>query len=229
MSKAKIILVSGANRGIGNEVCNQLSKLGHKVILASRDIEKGRAAIKQFAVPVDLIELDLNESQTLIQAQSDLKKRYGRLDVLVNNAAVVSSSKGFDMVSIKEIRKILEVNLFGTIELTQHLLPLLRKSSQGRIINVSSGMGALNEAGGGYAAYRLSKASLNAFSAFLSRDLWGLNINVNSVCPGWVQTDMGGTGASRSVEKGAETIVWLATAESIPDGKFIRDKKVISW
>jgi NAD(P)-dependent dehydrogenase (short-subunit alcohol dehydrogenase family) len=229
MPKSKIILVSGGNRGIGYEVCKQLSLLGHTVILAARDIDKGNAAIKQLGTPVDLLELDLNESQTFLQAHSDIEKKYGRLDVLVNNAAIVSSSKGFDTVSIKEIRKILDVNLFGTIELTQQLMPLIRNSRDGRIINVSSAMGALNDAGSGYAAYRLSKAALNAFSTFLSKDLSGLNISVNSVCPGWVQTDMGGTGASRSVEKGAETIVWLATAESIPNSKFVRDKKVISW
>jgi NAD(P)-dependent dehydrogenase (short-subunit alcohol dehydrogenase family) len=149
--------------------------------------------------------------------------------VLINNAGIISSSKGVDKVGMDEIRALLETNFFGPLQLTQSLPPLLEKSPDGRIINISSGMGALHEVGCGYAAYRLSKTALNSFSAILAKDLAGTNIKVNSMCPGWVRTEMGGSNASRSVERGADTAVWLATAKEIPNGKFLRDRKVIEW
>jgi NAD(P)-dependent dehydrogenase (short-subunit alcohol dehydrogenase family) len=129
---------------------------------------------------------------------------------------------------MKEVRGVMETNLFGAWELIQQLLPLLRKSDDGRIVNISSGKGALASLTGDHAAYSLSKLALNGLTLMLSNELRG-EITVNSMCPGWVKTDMGGPNAHRSVEEGSDTAVWLSTAENIPSGKFLRDRKVIDW
>jgi len=225
----KTILVSGGNRGIGFEVCRQLSGQGHRVILGSRDPEKGNTALKRLGSGVQCVELDMIHTDRFAEIHSIIDSQYGKLDVLINNAAITGSSKGFDKAPVNEIKNVLQTNCLGAIELTRQLLPLIKKSADGRIINISSGMGAVNDGGSGYAAYRLSKAAINAFTVFLADDLSGTDIRVNAVCPGWVRTDMGGRYASRSVEKGAETIIWLATETFIPNGKFLRDKKVINW
>ncbi|MEQ8926314.1 MAG: SDR family NAD(P)-dependent oxidoreductase, partial [Fulvivirga sp.] len=132
-------------------------------------------------------------------------------------------------VDMDTVRRTMQINLYGPMDLSKTLLNLLKGSAEGRIINISSGLGAMNEMAGGHPSYRLSKVGLNAFTKILSSDLSDTNIKVNSMCPGWVKTDMGGKGAQRSVEQGADTAVWLATAEDIPNGKFLRDRKVIEW
>ena len=229
MNHNKIILVTGGNRGIGLEICKQLAEQDHKVILTARDAERAKIALKKLQDTVQFLILDVTQPESFKKVKIFIQEKYERLDVLINNAGIISSSKGVDKVGMDEIRALMETNLFGPIQLTQSLLPLLEKSPDGRIINISSGMGALHEVGGGYAAYRLSKTALNSFSAILARDLAGTNIKVNSMCPGWVRTDMGGPSASRSVERGADTAVWLATADDIPNGKFLRDLRVIEW
>lgn len=229
MDSKRIILVTGANRGIGFEICRQLAEMDQHVILTARNEEKGKAASAKLNGEVDFLRLDMTAPETFAEARRIIEEKYGKLDVLINNAGISKGSKGFDQAAMEDIRFVMETNLFGPVALIKTLLPLLLKSDDSRIINISSGMGAINDAGSGYAAYRLSKASLNAFSAFLAKDLSGTHIKVNAVCPGWVRTDMGGPLALRSVAKGAETAVWLATATSIPNGKFVRDQKVINW
>ena len=132
-------------------------------------------------------------------------------------------------VNIEEVKRIMETNFYGPMRMNKTFLPLLKKSDEARIINISSGMGALNSLTGGYAGYRLSKTGLNAQTILLSHELKQTGIKVFSVCPGWVKTDMGGKSAPRPVEKGAETAVWLATEKNPASGKFFRDKKIISW
>ena len=227
---SKRIIVTGANRGIGLETALQLSRAGHQVIMAVRDVSKGKEALRNAGHPrdIEVIPLDISDPFSIADFKEKISEVFELIDVLINNAAILQDSKyTFRTIPDELLQKMLNTNLFGSIRLTQALLPLLDKSNDPRVINISSGMGALNEMGGGHPAYRLSKTSLNSFTAVLAAE--EPHIKVNAVCPGWVQTDMGGSGAHRPVEKGAETPVWLATADDIPTGKFWRDKKVIDW
>jgi NAD(P)-dependent dehydrogenase (short-subunit alcohol dehydrogenase family) len=155
---------------------------------------------------------------------------FGRLDVLINNAGIIAKGEAPALkVGLPVIRTTLETNMLGPLHLAQSLVPLLRHGTSARIVNMSSGMGELGDNSGGHAAYRISKTALNAVSAILAAELRG-TIAVNSMCPGWVKTDMGGAGADRDVAEGADTAVWLAL--DAPDkltGKFVRDRKVIPW
>ncbi|ELR71586.1 3-oxoacyl-[acyl-carrier protein] reductase [Fulvivirga imtechensis AK7] len=229
---SKTIVVTGGNRGIGYEICRQLATLGHSVILTARDPQKGLRAQQQLqAEGLDTIlkMLDVADHESISHFIDDIKTEHQRVDVLINNAAV-SQDQGYDSTNIPMdlMQDTINVNFYGIMELTQALLPLIRKSSDGRIVNISSGMGAVSSMGGGYPGYRISKVALNALTQILAADLRG-EVTVNSMCPGWVRTGMGGKNAPRSVEKGAETAVWLATAPDIPNGKFLRDKRVILW
>ena len=172
--------------------------------------------------------LDVTSEESVHSLVRFVQKEFGRLDVLINNAALGGGENSL-RISMPEFRKPFETNFFGPLLLSQLMVPLLRKSDSGRIINISSGMGALNRMGGGDAAYRISKTALNSLTAVMAADLSGTAIRVNTMCPGWVKTDMGGSGAPRSIEKGAETAVWLALEKNIPSGEFFRDKKVIEW
>ncbi len=225
----RIVLVTGGNRGIGKEVCRQLAGLGNKVFLGSRNKKKGDKVAAELGEGITAVELSVSNDEDIKHAVDLIKREHGRLDVLINNAGVYIGSSGLLKPDIESIRDTFETNFYGPIKLNAAFIPLLRKSKEGRIINISSGMGAIDDLHGNYAAYRMSKVGLNAQTIILARELEGGGIKVNAMCPGWVRTDMGGSGASRSVEKGAETAVWLATESKIPTGKFFRDKKVIPW
>lgn len=230
-----ISLVTGANRGIGLEICRQLAELGHTVILTARNAVKGETAAKSLSGDVHFLQLDVTSDASVNSCAGDLEKQFGKLDVLVNNAAIfkvdpLGKAKGIKDVTTDEVKAIMETNFFGPLRVNHAFLPLLTKSKEGRIINVSSGMGELSDLRyGGYAGYRLSKAGLNAQTIQLAAELRHTSIKVNAMCPGWVRTDMGGPDATRSVAKGAETAVWLATAEGLPTGRFWRDKREIRW
>jgi NAD(P)-dependent dehydrogenase (short-subunit alcohol dehydrogenase family) len=168
--------------------------------------------------------------QQLPIAIAFIKDTDGRLDVLINNAGMIAKGEAPALnVALATIRTTLETNALGPLHVVQALAPFLKRSESGRIVNMSSGMGALADNSGGHAAYRLSKATLNAVTAILAAELRG-SVTVNSVCPGWVRTDMGGRGATREVAEGAETAVWLALdAPQTLTGKFLRDREVIPW
>ena len=225
----RVALVTGANRGIGFEVCRQLAEHGHEVILTSRDEKKGEAAAKRLGGAVSFQMLDVREERTIRDAVESVKRRFGHLDVLVNNAGISKGSKGLVDADVEDVKRLMETNFYGPMKVSRAFLPLLRKSRGARIINVSSGMGALDDLSGGYAGYRLSKSGLNAQTILLANELKGSEIKVFAVCPGWVRTDMGGRLAPRSVEEGADTIVWLASAQDAPSGKSYRDRKEIPW
>lgn len=225
----KTIIVTGANRGIGLEICKQLAKLGHDVVLTARTRTKGIAAVDEISGHVTFAELDLANAESIKNFGDRMKKRSDHIDVLINNAGIGVGNSGLENVNVQEVKEIMETNFYGPMQLNAMLIPLLKKSEDGRIINMSSGMGALDDLTGAYAGYRLSKAGLNAQTILLSNELKGAGIKVNAMCPGWVRTDMGGAGADRPVSKGAETAVWLATVKTIQTGKFYRDKKVIPW
>ncbi len=224
----KIILVTGGNRGIGKEICRQLDQMDHQVILCSRDLSKGEKAAGQMSPKVDVQELDVIDTQSIQKLAKYIQSTYGKLDVLINNAGIISEDSSIVDSDPSDYRKVMETNFYGPWEMIKAFIPLLQKSKDGRIINISSQMGELSELKrGGRAAYRMSKAALNALTIQLSGEL--PKIKVNAMHPGWVKTDMGGKDAQREVDKGAESAVWLSVNEEIPNGCFIIDKKVKDW
>ena len=228
-----IIVVTGGNRGIGFEVCRQLAGRGAQVILTARQPQAGEKAVKQLAaekLTAQFQPLNVTDPASAAALRYHLQRTFGRLDVLINNAGIYPKEDGPGLeVSLATVRNTLETNTLAPLHLAQTMTPLLKRSGAARIINVSSGMGALSDMQGGYAAYRLSKTALNAVTAILAAELRGV-VAVNSVCPGWVRTDMGGANAEREVPQGASGIVWLAL-EAPQDftGHFTRDGKVITW
>lgn len=219
----RIALVSGAGRGIGREIARQLvEEHGYLVLAGARDPSK--VDLKGSVVP---LELDITDPASVEAARKTIASDPGRLDVLINNAGVGGPADRAADADLYEVHRVLETNLFGAWRLAQATLPLLRTSDDPRIVNVSSGMGQLADMGGGYAAYRISKTALNALTRVLAAE--ELGIRVNSICPGWVRTDMGGSGAPRSVEEGADTAVWLATAQKVPTAAFLRNRTAIPW
>ena len=209
----------------------QLAERGVVTILGSRDEERGRAAAADMDGDVRVRRLDVTDEKGIQSLASEVEEEFGRLDILVNNAGISidRGQRGVD-ADLDVVRETMEMNLFGAWRLCEAFVPLMQRHRYGRVVNVSSGMGALNDMGGGSPAYRVSKASLNALTRILSSELRGSGILVNSVCPGWVRTDMGGAGASRSVEEGADTLVWAATLPANgPTGSFFRDRRPIPW
>lgn len=234
MMNQKVALVTGANRGIGFETVRQLLKRGYKTILTSRNEERGRSAMEKleaFGGMLHYLGLDVVDDQSVLDAATSVERDFGRLDILVNNAAINYDTwqKAVD-ADLDQVRETLNVNLLGPWRMCQAFLPLMRKNGYGRIVNVSSESGSMAEMGGGTPAYGVSKAALNALTIKLGAELRGTGVLVNSVCPGWVRTEMGGPGAPRSPEKGTETIIWLAELPANgPTGKFFRDKRELSF
>lgn len=230
----KIALVTGANRGIGFEVCRQLARFGMRVILTSRDEAKGKQAteiLRREGGLVDFHLLDVIEPKQVERLRMWVVERYGRLDVLVNNAGVLfGEDQSVFSVPLDIVRTTMEINFFGPLNLCRAFVPMMKKTSYGRVVNVSSEMGSLAGMGGDSAGYRASKAALNALTRIVAAEVRGYNIKVNSACPGWVRSDMGGDHAPRSLEQGAATVVWLATLpDQGPSGGFYMDQKVIPW
>ena len=174
------------------------------------------------------LRLDVRDPDSVGAAIAGIEANPGSLDVLVNNAGIYGDPAGAADYDLDEAHEVLETNIFGPWRLIQASLPLLRSSASPRIVNVSSGAGQLAEMDGGHTAYRLSTAALTALTRTLATD--EPKISVNSICPGWVRTDMGGSRAPRSVEEGADTAVWLATmADDVPSGGFFRNREPIPW
>jgi NAD(P)-dependent dehydrogenase (short-subunit alcohol dehydrogenase family) len=234
----KVALVSGANRGIGLEIVRQLARIGLKAVIGARSVDKGRVAAERLGaegLEVAAVKLDVDEETSPARAVAEVVRLHGRCDVLVNNAAILIDGPGgfeasvFDLTS-DVVRRTFETNVLGPLRLIQAVTPGMRAAGYGRIVNISSGAGQLAEMGMGFPAYRMSKAALNALTRITAAELAQTGIKVNAVCPGWVRTDMGGPQATRSIEHGAETPVWLATLpEDGPTGGFFRDKKPIAW
>lgn len=267
----KIVLVTGGNRGIGLEICRQLDALGCTVILCSRDIDKGRHAAMALSRNVFVLQLDVTDEASISALFETVSARFGRLDVLINNAGTGAQNEpakpsaaekvkkiletrlkgvfhmaqrfspglrkagigiriaGASDTSLLRVKAIMDTNFYGPWRMIQSFLPLLLKSDDGRIINISSGMGQLHSLTGIYPGYSLSKASLNALTIMFSNELKSHGVKVNALCPGWVKTDMGGPNAPLAVSEGADTAVWLATEAEIPNGKFFRKRMEIPW
>jgi NAD(P)-dependent dehydrogenase (short-subunit alcohol dehydrogenase family) len=227
----RVALVSGGNRGIGLEIVRQLADGGIATILGSRDEGSGRRAAEGLPDNVVVRELDVSDEKSVGRLAAFVDKEFGRVDVLVNNAGISNDEgqHGYD-ADLRRVREALETNLFGAWRLCQVAIPLMRRHGYGRIVNISTGMAALEDMGGGSPGYRVSKTGLNALTRILASELRGSGILVNSVEPGWVQTDMGGFRAPRPVEEGAEGAVWAATlSNNGPTGGFFRDRRPVPW
>ena len=223
------VLITGASKGIGHETARQLAERGCTVWLTARDRERGEKAAREMKGDVHFLQIDVADPASVARAVEEFATASARLDVLVNNAGILLD-RGETVFALGEdtLRQTLDANLLGPWRMARAFAPLLRKSAQPRVINVSSGGGQLSDPSDWAPAYCLSKTALNGLTVQLAMALPGAA--VNSVCPGWVRTDMGGAEATRSLAQGAETIVWLATeAPQSLSGKFLRDHKRIDW
>ena len=229
----KTALITGANKGIGYEVARQLAAKGFHVFVGGRNAKAGRKAAEEIAKKcgkATFLEIDVADNDSVTKAVREFSNSEEHLDVLVNNAGIVADGdEAILEVSDDLLRQTWETNTLGALRVTRAFAPLLRKGKTPRVINVSSGSGQLSDGADGWApAYSISKTALNGVTSQLAAAL--PKFAVNSVCPGWVRTDMGGENASRSVEEGADTIVWLASeAPQDLTGKFLRDRKEIPW
>jgi len=232
MRNQKNALVTGANKGIGFEVARQLARRGYRVFLGARNEKAGRAAAEKLGAEGDVVflKIDVSDARSIRAAAEELSRQSERLDVLVNNAGVLlDDDKDALSITPKIFETTLRTNTLGPWLVAQAFALLLKKSREPRIVNVSSSGGQLDGGADGWApGYCVSKTALNGVTVQLAAAL--PKFAVNSVCPGWVRTDMGGENATRSVGEGAATIVWLATdAPHDLTGKFVKDRKVIPW
>ena len=243
-TQKQVALVTGANKGLGFEISRQLGKQGMTVVMATRDVARGtEAAAKLAAEGLDahFVPLDAIDTASVATLPEQIQERFGRLDVLVNNAAVnldVDWTTSASETDPQLIRQTMETNVIGIHSITRALLPLLRQSKSGRIVNMSSGFGSITEradpsspyAGRWSVSYTISKAALNMLTVLYAQELKSTSIEVNAACPGWVRTDMGSEQAPLSPEEGADTPVWLATlpAEG-PTGGFFNSRLPIEW
>lgn len=228
-SDTKVALVTGAYRGLGLQTARELARLGYRVILTARSLDKAKAAaaeLKAEGLAADPQRLDVTSEADIAALFASIEKQYGRLDVLVNNAAIFTRGESaVDKVAMGDVRDSLEANSIAALRLAQAALPLMRRQKYGRIVNVSSGMGQLSHMAADNFPYRISKTALNAVSFALADAVKkDGDIKVNAVCPGWVRTEMGGPDAHRSLEEGAKGIVDLCVlGPDGPSGGYFRD------
>ena len=241
----KVAFITGANRGIGFETSKQLAKKNTKVILGSRDLDKGKKAVEKLAtegIDADLIQYDAFDLNAPQKVYDYISKEYKKLDILINNAGVLLTGNLFvtnsSSVSDKDIKDTFQTNLFSVISLTQKLLPLIKKSDAGRIVNVSTILSSLTLHSAKDSpitpakefAYNASKTALNAFTIHLANELKDTKIKVNSGHPGWVKTELGGPNAPIEVKDSFETSLRLATLdENGPTGGLFHKDETIPW
>lgn len=230
----KVALVTGANRGMGLETCRALAQRGYQVVLTSRDQRLGQQATRslvQQGLSVTYFPLDVTDEGSIQHLKRALEERFGRVDVLVNNAAIYpDEGRSVLEVELETLRATMATNFYGPLLLCQAWVPGMMTRGYGRVVNVSSQAGQLSTMGDYAPAYSATKAALNALTRMVSDAARGANVLVNAVDPGWVRTRMGGPAASRSVEQGIDTIVWLATLpDGGPTGGFFYDRQPIPW
>ena len=229
----RVALVTGANQGIGLATVELLLKEGITVILSARDETSGLKALEKFNAYDNCYfhQLDITDKKSIESAKLYVETKFGRLDILINNAAINYDTWHSALnADLDEIERTLDANLMGAWRVSQAFIPLMQKNSYGRVVNVSSGAGSVASQNGNTPGYSISKLALNGLTLQLANEVNKDDILVNSVCPGWVRTKMGGMSATRSPLEGAETVVWAALLEdNTMTGKFFRDKHVISW
>ncbi len=232
-------IVTGANRGVGRGVAKQLVLLGYQTILTSRDEQKGKQTVRELKNEVGISladnlvyhQLDVTSADSIQRLYNDVVEQYEAADVLVNNAAVLLDQCGRILQTpVATYRLTWETNVYGPLLLCQTFLPMMLRRNYGRVVNVSSGAGQIENMVDDMTAYRLSKIALNGLTLMLADSVKGANVLINAGCPGWVRTDMGSPDAPRSIKEGAEGIVWLATLpDGGPHGGFFRDGQRLPW
>jgi NAD(P)-dependent dehydrogenase (short-subunit alcohol dehydrogenase family) len=238
----KTVLITGANKGIGFETARQLAQLGYFVYLGSRDKIKGLDALEKLKAlgtnNVDYVEIDVTDIDSIKKAKQELESKIDVLDVLINNAGISGGQpQNMSSLEIKNLRKVFDTNFFGAVQTTQEFIPLLKRSGEPRIVNVSSGLGSLtvhsttqNLNFALYDAYSCSKTALNAFTVMLANEYSDTNFKINSVTPGYTATDLNQHKGTQTVEQGAKVIVKYATVDnSGPTGKFLKEDGEIDW
>jgi NAD(P)-dependent dehydrogenase (short-subunit alcohol dehydrogenase family) len=238
----RIALVTGANKGIGLEIARQLRDAGVLVIVGARDLNRGRKATRQLAAggePLQVVQIDLTDEATISAAAADIDARHGRLDILVNNAGIVDAADGPpSAAAVGSVRRLMETNFIGSLAVTQAMLPLLRKSAAGRIVNLATTLGSLAINGDPsspyYSArligYNASKAALNMLTVQLAAELQGTGIVVNSVAPGYVKTDLTGHAGFMTPQEGARLPVQYALlGEDAASGRFVEPAGEAPW
>ncbi len=235
----KVAVVTGANRGLGHALTKALAEDDYKVFMVGRnkiEIDNASAKLQEAGLNVEGFEADVSKSRHITALSSYVQSQYDHLDLLINNAGVIIEPGGLDSqvtcftVNPDLVEEAYAINTVGALRLIQVFYDILKKARQPRIVNVSTGMATLSKMEGGWPAYRMSKAAMNALTGVLAAEFEGTRIKVNSVCPGWVKTDMGGPNAERSIEEGIEGILWAAKLPPDgPSGGFFRDGKPIPW
>jgi NAD(P)-dependent dehydrogenase (short-subunit alcohol dehydrogenase family) len=233
MTDRPVAVVTGANRGIGREVVRQLAESGYLVVLGARDAQRGRAAADDLggeAAGIVARQLDVADDASVRAAADWVGDAFGRCDALVNNAAIeYDTDARATSADLDRVHRAMETNLYGAWRCALAFLPLLRRSPHPRLVNVSSGGGSISSMGAGTPAYSVSKAALNALTRILAAELRGDGVLVNAVCPGWVETDMGGPGG-RPVADGAASVTWaVRLGDDGPTGGFFRDGRPVEW
>ncbi len=225
----KVVLITGANRGIGLETAKQMKTKGYEVILTSRDVKKGEIAARDLGAHFH--PLDVTQTKSISVLKSYVEKEFGRLDALINNAGILIDRNDHILdIPEEKLRTTLDTNTYAPLALTRAFLPMMLAQNYGRIVNVSSVLGQITSFNDYTPAYRLSKLALNGITLMLADAVKGKNILINSVHPGWVKTEMGGAGAPLSLAEGARGLVWAATLpDDGPQGGFFQDGKRMAW
>ncbi|MFI9270690.1 SDR family oxidoreductase [Kitasatospora sp. NPDC052896] len=232
-------LITGANKGLGRETARQLGRLGMTVLIGARDDERGERAARELredGLDARFLRLDVTDQAVVDRAAADIRREYGRLDVLINNAGVVEADQNPSETTVETTERIYRTNVFGVIAVTHAVLPLLRAAGAGRVVNVSSRLGSLHKAADLAAphrallAYNSSKAALNSLTLHYAREFADTPLKFNSVTPGAVPTDLSCHQGNRTVEEGARVVVRLATlAADGPTGGFFDDHGPVAW
>ena len=232
MNNIKNVLITGGNRGIGLGLLTLFS-VENNVMITVRDEEKGQKALDHLKdvhnKKIDYVVMDVDDNESVLKASKEIARIYSSVDILINNAGILLSEYDLPALQTSEesIIKTFNTNTLGALRVCKAILPLINDA--GRIINISSGMGQLEDMEGGSIAYRISKTSLNTLTVILSKELKSKKIKVNTICPGWVKTDMGGQNATLTIEESTSKIVAFALSDDFPNGKFLRHGEVIPW
>ena len=228
MQNKKNIVITGGNRGIGYGLLKILSDK-HNIIITVKDNKKGQSTIAKLGHSkneINYVVMDVDNSDSVLRAADDIKQRFNNIDLLINNAGIFIKEYQLPAIETSEdsILKTFNTNTLGVLK---SIIPLMVNG--GRIINISSGMGQLDEMDSGSTAYRISKTALNALTKILSNELLSMGIKVNTICPGWVKTDMGGENATLTIEESTTQIVAFALRDNFPNGQFLRHGEIIPW